>query len=131
MSVPAALRRSVAALASLALLLAALTPTLAHLLLPAPRSGPHGIDSVICTAQGPQRVVLAARGTDAPVAPAVSLHDHCPFCAWHADVLAPPPGARSIAGVAAAATVPAQAPSTARPQPAWAGAQPRAPPVLS
>lgn len=131
MSVLSAPRRRVAALATLALLLSALTPALAHLLQPAARGGPHGVESVICTAQGAQRVVFATRSTDAPVAPAVSLHDHCPFCAWHADGLAPPPCATSIAGIAAAATVPAPTPPAAQPRPVWAGAQPRAPPVLS
>jgi hypothetical protein len=131
MRLTAAARRLVASLASVALLLAAVTPALAHLLRPSTTAGAHGIATEVCTSVGPQRLTVASADADAPVPPAASLHDHCPFCGWHAFIGAPPPSAPAIAGLAGLHSVPALFLHAPHRLFAWAGAQPRAPPFLS
>ncbi len=114
-------------IAALAVLLAALVPTVSHAL-----SSARGLGWIeVCSAQG--ALWLRADGKDAKDAPAAPhLIEHCPYCSLHAPVLGMPPApqALALAPVAGEMVLPASH-GVAPAQAAWASAQPRAPPRFS
>lgn len=120
-------RRLTTWIAALAILLAALAPSLSHAL--ASATGVEWIE--ICTAQGSKWV---AAGEDSPERVPASAHvlDHCPCCSIHAPDLGLPPAidtahqpSRQVHDVPLAFLA---APRTLH---AWVSAQPRAPPTFS
>jgi hypothetical protein len=119
-------------IASFAILLAALAPSISHAVAAATGGVPNGWTEV-CTADGAKLVKLdgAPSSPDAPADKALHF-EHCPFCLHHA----------TGAGLLPASDIALPAPAESRafptlfyqasyPKPAWAVAQPRAPPVLS
>jgi hypothetical protein len=131
MRLTAASRRLVAALASAVMLLAAVSPALAHVFRAAGSAGQPGIEVIVCTTAGLQRVAAPIHHRDAPIAPAASLHDHCPFCFWQACAGAPPPRAPAIAGITSTYAVPAQRPDAPLRRVGWTRSQARAPPAFA
>jgi hypothetical protein len=124
------LRRTTAALACMAILLAALAPAISHAL--SDRGKSHSLWAEICSSAGLKLVKLEL----GPKAPAhgepVSAFDHCPFCQTHGSMPGLPPTV-SLSLPAYSGTFPLpelfyQAP---RPLFVWASAQSRAPPFHS
>lgn len=113
-------------IASLAILLASLAPSLSQAL--ASASGTSWI--AVCTTQGSKWIQSAADGSErAPGS--VHVVDHCPYCSLHAPTLGLPPATdlvllplRRCREVVAAFLA---APRTLH---AWVSAQPRAPPPV-
>lgn len=91
----ARVRRLTASIALLAMLLAALAPTITHALASAGVLAPSLLE--VCTVGGPRTLApatdlaLAAQATDAPQT--TVFQDHCPFCLPIMDRLGPPPAA--------------------------------------
>lgn len=124
-------RRIAAWLATFAILLAALSPTVSHAMA-AVRGGASWVE--VCTATGPALVKVA--GEPAPAAPAkggsapdLAHFDHCPFCSTHAGTAGLPPAAAALPVVTGAPTLPELFLRAPRPLFAWAAGQPRAPPT--
>lgn len=114
-------------LAGLAMLLGTLAPTLSHAM--AERG--DDVSAEICSAAGTQRI--ASQGeTDAPAPMAMSVLDHCPFCALQHTLPALPQA--EPAGVPEPAAVAAWPPlflAASEGLFAWTCAQPRGPPLIS
>ncbi len=116
-------------IAALAILMAALAPSISHAL-----SAKNGASLIeVCTSLGAKWVQLDGSSTDqAPVSGEVHSLEHCPYCSLHANAVAIPtkpvglPLAISPSDHAPAAFL--AAPRTLY---AWASAQPRAPPQFS
>jgi len=124
-------RRIAAWLATFAILLAALSPTVSHAMA-AVRGGASWVE--VCTASGPALVKVA--GEQAPTAPAKSGNtpdlthfDHCPFCFTHAGTAGLPPAAAALPVALGAHAVPELFLRAPRPLFAWVAGQPRAPPA--
>lgn len=106
------MRFTAAWLALLAVLAAALLPTLARA---AAASAPAWAE--VCSADGTRGLPDAAHALE-----------HCPFCAPSATPSLPPAAASGLALLPLAFARPATAPHAAAPAPAWRGAEARAPP---
>lgn len=123
-------RRIAAGIALLAMLLAALSPTITSAL--AAASDQHVRWTAVCTADGARLVPVPTDADGVPVAPNGHAIDHCPFCAPHGAVMAlPPPAAVTVPLAAGALPVPPLFLFAPRPHFMWATAQPRAPPAVS
>jgi hypothetical protein len=118
-------------IASFAILLASLVPSISHAL-SAAQPADSSTFAEICSVHKLQKTADAvSSGIHSPVEKDWHI-EHCPFCFTHADALALPPSAKI--------TVPAATGSSLhtslffhspRPLFAWIAAQPRAPPVIS
>ena len=116
-------------MAALAVLMAALAPTVSHAL--AARNG--GFSTQVCTPTGTKWVQVNSATSDQAPAPG-DLHtlEHCPYCSLHAQAIALP-----VAGdLALPVRLGCEPPATALAAPpagltAWPSAQPRAPPQRS
>lgn len=114
-------------LATFAILLAALAPTVSHAMAAA-RGQDVWVE--ICTTTGPSVVKVA--GDHAPVPAqhdAASHMEHCPFCALHAGAAPLPPAVAALPVSEARHALPELFLRAPRPLYAWAGSQPRAPPA--
>lgn len=125
------MRRVTAWIASFAILLAALAPSISHAVAAA-KNVPNGWTE-ICTVAGAKLVKL---GDTPPAKPApthkMSHFEHCPFCLSHAVNLGmPPEAAMAIPLFDGTHLVPPLFYHAPRPLFAWAVAQPRAPPFFS
>lgn len=116
-------------IAVLAILMAALAPSISHAL--GAKDGAPWIE--VCTSVGAKSVQPDGSSTDrAPVSGDAHLFEHCLYCSLHANDLAIPPEpavptlAISWSGLLATAFL--VAPRTLN---AWASSQPRAPPRFS
>lgn len=124
------MRRITAWIASFAILLAALAPSISHAV-SAASNAPNGWTE-ICTVAGAKLLKL----DDAPSKPApahkMSHFEHCPFCLSHAVALGLPSDANlKLPAITGMHIVPSLFHHAPRPLFAWAAAQPRAPPALS
>lgn len=122
-------RRFAAWIACLAILFAALAPTLAHAVLASPGQS----WAEVCSVSGARMVQVGGdQGNMADPLSKQSLHvEHCPFCATHAGAFALPGGGRALSFALPATpqrhpTLFLQAP---HPLPVWTTAQSRAPPA--
>ena len=117
-------------MAALAVLAAALAPSISHAL--GSMGGASWVE--VCTSIGAQWVSADAdAGDESPAPSGVHWLEHCPYCSLHANVVAMP--------ATPAVIVPALLPDHGRPltflaaaprtRHAWASAQPRAPPLFS
>lgn len=116
-------RRLTTWVATLAVLLAALAPTVSFAL--GSRLGASWVE--VCTVAG-SKWVNAGEGE--PAAPAAShVFEHCHFCSIHTPAIGMPPAPLAqLPIVDAAAVVPPAFLTAPRTLHAWASAQPRAPP---
>lgn len=122
-------RRCAAWIASLAILFAALAPTIAHAVLTSPGQS----WAEVCSVSGARMVQVSGdQGGVADPLSKQSLHvEHCPFCATHAGTLA------LLGGVGSLSFAPLETPQrqpslflqAPRPLPIWTSAQSRAPPA--
>lgn len=120
-------RRLTTWLAALAILFAALAPSLSHAL--ASASGSDWIE--VCTIQGSKWIATGEDGSERGPASAHVL-DHCPYCSVHAPTLGLPPANDSVQPPSRRAhEVPLAFLAAPRTLHAWVSAQPRAPPVFS
>lgn len=116
-------------IAILAILMAALAPSISHAL-----GAPQGASWIeVCSAVGAKWVQPGDASTDTAPAPAdAHPFEHCPYCSLHSDALAIPV---APVVVALAPRLSGRPPSAFLAAPrtlfAWLSAQPRAPPVLS
>lgn len=114
-------------IAALAILLAALAPSLSQAL----RRAQGGPATEVCTAQGTRWVQDAPEGPGTPHG-AAQLMAHCLYCATHVPTLGLPPAATTLVLVQALSqAVPAAFLSAPHRLHAWLSAQPRAPPQPS
>lgn len=113
-------------LASLALLFAALAPTLA--LAAGARPASDWVE--VCTAQGSAWVQADTGGGHDGANPSHPF-EHCPFCAFQAHGLGLPPALPALPLLDGAHYVAAAFLAAPRTLPAWVRAQPRAPPSIS
>ncbi|MFZ3285389.1 MAG: DUF2946 domain-containing protein [Telluria sp.] len=120
-------RRIAAWIACTAFLLAALVPSMNHLL--AAVHGARGDWVEVCSIDG-VRLVNTASAQDASSSADKDLHhDHCPFCLTDAGL--PPAGALALPPARTEARFPSLFYQSPRPLFTWASAQPRAPPTAS
>jgi hypothetical protein len=130
MGLTSASRRFAAGLALLAMLLAALAPTLTHAL--AAANDQHVRWTAVCTADGARLVPVPTDADGVPRSPKPHQAEHCPYCAPQApDAASPPAPVCVVPVVFAADPVPVLFLLAPRPLFAWATAQPRAPPRAS
>ena len=114
-------------LAFVALLWAALAPTLAQAWMGELRAGER---VQICTSTGMAWVTLDAAGDAVPDDGAVAATMACDWCLLHGGAAWPPPEARAILPLGADPSVPAFSASVnAVPPPVWWRPQPHAPPL--
>jgi len=114
-------------IATLAILLASLAPSLSHAL--ASVTGTDWIE--ICSTQGSKWVDAGEDGSERAPASAHVL-DHCPYCSIHAPALGLPPANDSAQMPSRLAhEVPLAFLAAPRTLQAWVSAQPRAPPQFS
>ena len=120
-------RRLISWLALLAVVMAALAPTMSRAL--GREAAAAWVE--VCTAQGSRWVALDGQG-DAGSSDAGHPGEHCPYCSLHVPVLGTPPADAPVlvlpALVHAVPTAFLAAPRTLH---AWVVAQPRAPPAFS
>lgn len=123
MRLAAVVRRRIAWIALLAILVAALAPAMNH-------AFAADLDPTdwVC-AQGPAKTAYPGDG-GAPLAPKASHIDHCPYCSPHGASVALPAASSTdlLPVVAAAFPVPSLFFHAPRPLYAWTSTQPRAPP---
>jgi hypothetical protein len=117
-------RRFAAWLASFAILLAALAPTVSHAMAAA-RGGASWVE--ICTATGPALVKIADE--QVPARNSTAHFEHCPFCSAHAGAAGLPPAATALPVAAGAHALPQLFLRAPRSLFAWDPAQARAPPA--
>ncbi len=111
-------------MAALAILLAALAPSLSHAFA---ANGDAGWVE-LCSADGRKWVRATVDEKERVPAPAHAL-EHCPGCSLHAPTLAPPPVSElAVPAAPRGRDLPAACLFAPRTPHAWASAQPRAPP---
>lgn len=121
-----AARRLATWIATLAVLFAALAPTLSHALA---GSQPGASWVEVCSASGSRWLPAA---DDEGSRPASHTLEHCPYCSLQSDLPLLPAAVHAALPQPRAATfVPAAFLSAARTLYAWTTAQPRAPPLFS
>jgi hypothetical protein len=120
------LRIALTWLASLAILMPVLAPTVSHAM---QDDGPLRW-AEICSASGSKQLLLDGSDTR-PQDPTPShVLEHCPYCSLHSSALGMPPAATMLPLlVALGEPVPELFLRAPRPLFAWASAQPRAPPL--
>ena len=116
-------------IAVLAVLMAALAPSISHAL--GAKNGASWVE--VCSTVGAKWVQPDGSSTDkAPASGDVHPFEHCPYCSLHANAIAIPPAPLALAPTLALShLVPSAflaAPHTLH---AWVSAQPRAPPQFS
>jgi hypothetical protein len=130
MGLTAATRRLAASVATIAMLFAALAPSITHAL--ASAHGQHFRWTEVCTTDGARLVPVPTDADGVPVAPNANAIDHCPFCSPGGTPPAlPAPEAAAPRAVAGPDFVPPLQSHAPRPLFAWPAAQPRAPPLAS
>ena len=120
--------RFAAWLATFAILLAALAPSISHAMA-AVNGGKSWIE--VCTASGTTLVQVAADqapGKSAPAEKSVHL-EHCPFCAPQAAYGPAPAALAALPAAVGSEVLPELYYRAPRPLFAWAASQPRAPPA--
>lgn len=123
-------QRFTAWIASFAILLGALVPAVSQLM--AAAGGDEARWLEVCTVAGTELVSVAVehgdRSQDGKHAPAMG--EHCPYCFTHAGSFGLPPADLPVFALAGGADVlPPLYYAAPRPLFAWAGSQPRAPPL--
>ena len=123
--------RSITAwIASFAILLAALAPSISHAVAAA-NNIPNGWTE-ICTVAGAKLVKLDDTSPSKTAPHKMSHFEHCPFCLNHAGMLGLPPDTDvRVPLVAGTHVLPSLFYHAPRPLFAWVAAQPRAPPLLT
>lgn len=120
-------------LAILAVLFAAIAPSISHALAAPAVSVPSALLMQICTADGVME--MAASDTDmkkSGMDPVVHAFEHCPYCSTHAGSFALLPGAAPNFAVSAGHDVfPPLYYRAPAPLFLWSSGNPRAPPVLA
>ena len=130
MGMRSATRRIAAGIATFAMLLAALAPSIESAF--AAANDRHARWTVVCTGEGARLVPVPTDAAGVPIAPKAHQMDHCPFCAPHgAGAALPPPATVTVPLVAGADPVAPLFLLAPRPLFAWAATQPRAPPSAS
>lgn len=120
-------RRLTTWIAALAILLAALAPSLSHALASAGR--PSWVE--ICTTQG-SRWVPSGENDSERAPPSAHVLEHCPYCSLHAPTLDLPPVAHLMhLPLRLSHQVPLAFLAAPRTLHTWVSAQPRAPPRSS
>lgn len=121
-------RRFTAWLAMLALVLAALAPTLAQAVV----AGSDRSDWVqICSATGMVWVQADQAAGDMESAPLADMGMQCPWCSLHSPATGLPPALGSGVAAAAPASLPQAVTAAAPPVGVWIAAPARAPPFIS
>lgn len=119
-------RRFAAWLATFAILLAALAPTISHAMAAA-RGQENWVE--VCTTAGPA-VIKVAGETPAPVKDGAASHfEHCPFCAAHAGAAPLAPAVTALPVAEGRPVLPELFYRAPRPLFSWAASQPRGPPA--
>lgn len=127
------LRRNARALTSwiavLAVLMAALAPSISHAL----GSNSASPWSVVCTSIGVQWVQTDADSADPSPGPgAAHAFEHCPYCSLHANAVAIPAApSAGVPCISATDEPPVAVLVAPRTLSAWVSPQPRAPPLFS
>ena len=116
-------------IAVLAVLMAALAPSVSHAL--NAKSGSPWVE--ICSAVGAKWVQPDdAPADEIPVPAGMHALEHCPYCTPHADALAIPAApSAALASATPGDESPLALPAAPSPPRAWLNAPPRAPPTLS
>jgi hypothetical protein len=123
------MRRFTAWIASFAILLAALAPSISQAIAAASTSNDW---AEVCTMEGAKLVKVADTAPHKSTTHKLSHFEHCPFCLAHAVALGLPPDSGIQLPVAVGTQIlPPLFYQASRPLFAWAAAQPRAPPFLS
>jgi hypothetical protein len=119
-------RRFATWLATFAILLAALAPTVSHAM-----AALHGAGKwvEVCTATGPAVIKVASGETPAPVKDGASHFEHCPFCAAHAGAAPLSPATTALSVADGRPVLPELFYRAPRPLFTWAASQPRGPPA--
>lgn len=129
MGMKTATRHLAAWIASIAILFAALAPSVSH----AMSTSSNGIWAEICSIAGTKYVkVDSDQGSKADLSSASAIHlKHCPFCATHAGSFALPPDAAQMPPLLSLQdTRPLLFFQAPYPLPAWTTAPSRAPPAF-
>jgi hypothetical protein len=116
-------RRFGSRVASLAIVWAALAPTLTMAI---QGSGSNGWVE-LCTVLGSRWVKTSGSDAGAPL-PAAHVAEHCPYCSLQASGFGPTPGTNGLPLLVLAFEVPQPPKYASRTWPAWRLAQPRGPP---
>jgi hypothetical protein len=116
-------------LAILALLMAALAPSISHAL--GSKFGPSWVE--VCTPSGAKWVQAGSgAGDEAPATSGAHPLEHCPYCSLHAnDIAVPAASVASAPLLLPAHDLPIAFLAAPRTLYAWVSAQPRAPPQFS
>ncbi|MEQ1684931.1 MAG: DUF2946 domain-containing protein [Burkholderiaceae bacterium] len=115
-------------IAVLAILMAALAPSLSHAL--GAKNGASLIE--VCTSLGAKWVQPDGSSTEqTPASGNVHPFEHCPCCSLHADAIATPAAPVVLPLMTPPALLPAAFLAAPRTLYAWVTAQPRAPPQIS
>jgi hypothetical protein len=124
------MRRITAWIASFAILLAALAPSISHAVAAA-KNIPNGWTE-ICTVAGAKLVKLDDTSSKQAPTHKMSHFEHCPFCLSHAVALGLPSGVDIVMPVVDGTSVfPVLFYQASHPLFAWVATQPRAPPAVS
>ena len=123
-------RRLIAWIASFAILLSALAPSISHAV--AVAKGENSLWVEVCSVAGSKLVKIDEAGDPASPAKKPMSMEHCPFCFTHAGMTGILSGIAVVLPVVAGKPVlPPLYYQSPRPLFSWAPAQSRAPPVLS
>ena len=124
-------RRFVGWMATFALLLAAVAPTISQALVLVSRDSAAWAE--ICSTAGFRRVQSDPSGNQGePSKPLVAMADHCQYCTLQSHAMAPPPAPIAIASLAPLTfEAPVLFATARRTLFAWIAAQPRGPPAYS
>ena len=116
-------------IATLAILMAALAPSISHAL--GAKNGASWVE--VCSTVGAKWVKPDGSATDkAPASGDAHLFEHCPYCSLHANAIAIPPAPAAFEPAPAVSQpLPAAFLAAPRTLHAWVSAQPRAPPQFS
>lgn len=123
-------RRLIAWIATFAILLSALAPSISHAV--ALAKGEKSLWVEVCSVAGSKLVKVGDAGDPATPAKKPAGMEHCPFCSTHAGSAGILPGAGIVLPAALGKpVVPTLYYQSPRPLFSWAPAQSRAPPALS
>jgi hypothetical protein len=124
------MRRFTAWIASFAILLAALAPSISQAMTAASHMSNEWAE--VCTVSGAKLMKVGDSSPSKSGTHKMSHFEHCPFCLSHAVALGLPPDTDMKLPLAAGTHIlPTLFYQAQRPLFAWAAAQPRAPPVVS
>ncbi len=131
MKMTVTMRRLTAWIASFAILLAALAPSISHALAAAKGGNSGWIE--VCSVVGAKLVKVADSQNPASIPAGKAMHtEHCPYCSTHAGSVGLLPTMTLVLPlVNGTYPLPALFYQSSSPLFSWASAQPRAPPVAS